>query len=141
MIYLMLIGMVFMIILEIFLGRISLNSLNASSAASDFFVWVQVGIDIYYIPNVSINQALLISMIFSCLCCCHSSEKSIFCWYQQNKSSESKLKFKSLIVAKGSLKLPNLYMIIKQRSPLFPKNLALRTFGELIIVFSQGRKK
>ena len=141
MIYLMLNGTVFMIILEIFLGRISLNSLNASSAASDFFEWVQVGIDIYYIPIVSIDQALLISMIFSCLCCCHSSEKSIFCWYQQNKSSESKLKFKSLIVAKGFLKLPNLHMIIKQRSPLFPKNLALRTFGELIIVFSQGRKK
>ena len=31
-------------------------------------------------------------MAFSCLCCCHSSQKSLF--HQQNKSSESKLKFR-----------------------------------------------
>ena len=40
------------------------------------------------------------------------------------------------MVAKGFLKLPNLYMVIKQKSRSFPRNLALKTFGELPIVFS-----
>ena len=33
-------------------------------------------------------------MVFSCLCCCHSSQKYFFRFYQQNKSSESKVKFR-----------------------------------------------
>ena len=41
-----------------------------------------------------------------------------------------------VIVTKGFLKLPNLIMLIKQKSSLLPKNLALRTSGELLIVFS-----
>ena len=41
-----------------------------------------------------------------------------------------------VIVAKGFLKLPNLHMLIKQKSPLLPRNLALVTSGELLIVFS-----
>ena len=41
-----------------------------------------------------------------------------------------------VIVAKGFLKLPNLCMLLKQKSPSLPRNLALWTFGELQIVFS-----
>ena len=41
-----------------------------------------------------------------------------------------------VIVTKGFLKLPNLIMLIKQKSSLLPKNVALRTSGELLIVFS-----
>ena len=37
--------------------------------------------------------------------------------------------------AKGFLQLPNLYMLLKQKSPLLPRNLALGTFGKLLIVF------
>ena len=33
-------------------------------------------------------------------------------------------------------RLPNLHMLIKQKIILLPRNLALRTFGELLIVFS-----
>ena len=40
-----------------------------------------------------------------------------------------------VILVKGSLKLPNLHMLIKQES-IIPRNLALRTFDELLIVFS-----
>ena len=40
------------------------------------------------------------------------------------------------MVAKGFLKLPNLHMLIKQKSPLLPRNVALVTFGKLPIVFS-----
>ena len=39
-------------------------------------------------------------------------------------------------VAKGFLKLPNLHMLIKQKSLSLPRNSVLRTFGELLIVFS-----
>ena len=41
-----------------------------------------------------------------------------------------------VIVAKGFLKMPNLHMLIKQKSPLLPSNLALKNFAELVIVFS-----
>ena len=37
-----------------------------------------------------------------------------------------------VIVAKAFLKPPNLHMLIKRKSPLLPRNLALVTFGELI---------
>ena len=36
-------------------------------------------------------------MVFSCLCSCHSSKKSLFHLYQQNKPSQSKLKFRQAI--------------------------------------------
>ena len=38
-----------------------------------------------------------------------------------------------IIIAKGSLKLPNLHMLIKQKSHL--RNLALGTYGELPIIY------
>ena len=41
-----------------------------------------------------------------------------------------------VIVAKEFLKLPNLHMPLKQKSPSLPRNLVLGTFGELLIVFS-----
>ena len=41
---------------------------------------------------------------------------------------------------KGFLKLPNLHMLIKQKSPSFSRNLALETFGELLIVSSASDK-
>ena len=41
-----------------------------------------------------------------------------------------------VIIATEFLKLPNLHMLIKQKSPLLPRNLALVTFRKLLIVFS-----
>ena len=38
------------------------------------------------------------------------------------------------IVAKGFCKLPNLFILIKQKSLSPPRNLALATSGELLIV-------
>ena len=40
-----------------------------------------------------------------------------------------------VIIVNGFLKLPNLLMLIKQKSLLLLRNLALGTFGELLIVF------
>ena len=45
-----------------------------------------------------------------------------FCLYQKNKSSESKVKSRQvLIVAKGFLKLQNLHMLLKQESIISQK--------------------
>ena len=41
-----------------------------------------------------------------------------------------------VIVAKGFLKLPNLHMLLKQKSLSLPRNLALGTFGKSLLVFS-----
>ena len=46
--------------------------LGASAAASELREWVQVGTDVY-IPQKISDQASFISMVFSCLCHCHSS--------------------------------------------------------------------
>ena len=57
--------------------------------------------------------------------------------YQKDKCSESKAKFRQdSNCCKRFLKLPNLYMLIKQKIPSLPRNLALGTFGTLLIVFS-----
>ena len=45
----------------------------SASAASEFCEWVQVGIDVVNIPQKISGQASFISIVFSCLCCCHSS--------------------------------------------------------------------
>ena len=41
-----------------------------------------------------------------------------------------------VIIAEGFLKLPNLHMLIKQKSPSLPRNVALRTCGKFPVVFS-----
>ena len=41
-----------------------------------------------------------------------------------------------VIVAKGLLKLPNLCMVLKEKSPSLSTNLAVRAFGKLPLVFS-----
>ena len=43
--------------------------LDVSAASSEFCEWVQIGTDVY----IPAGQVSLISMVFSCLCCCHSS--------------------------------------------------------------------
>ena len=64
-------------------------------------------------------------------------EITFFCLYQREKSSDSKVKLKQASNrCKGFLKLLNLHMLIKQKSPLLPRNLASVTSGELLIVFS-----
>ena len=64
---------------------------SASAAASEFCEWVQVGIDVY-IPHCKYQDKPHSSPWFSVACL--SSCKSFFCYYQQNKSSESKVNFR-----------------------------------------------
>ena len=76
-----------------FHGGISLNS-NASAAASKFCEWVQVGIDAY-IPHLKYQVKPHSSPWSSAACAAAIVHRNhFFHLYQQNKSSESKVKFR-----------------------------------------------
>ena len=102
--------------------------LSASATASDFCEWVQVGIDVY-IPHRKYQVKPQPFPWFSAACVAAIVHRNhFFHLYQQNKPSESKVKF---------MKLPNLHMLLKQKSLLLPRNLALGTFGKLLLAFSR----
>ena len=68
--------------------------LSASAAASEFFEWVQVGIDVY-IPHRKYQVEPHSSPWFSAACAAAIVHRNhFFRLYQQNKSSESKVKFR-----------------------------------------------
>ena len=68
--------------------------LSASAAASEFCEWVQVGIDVY-IPHRKYQIKPHSSPWFSAACAAAIVHRNhFFCFYQQNKSSESKVKFR-----------------------------------------------
>ena len=108
--------------------------LSASAAASDFCEWVQVGTDVY-IPHLKYQvKKSHSSPWFSAVCAAAIVHRNhFFCFYQQNKSIESKVKFRLVIISKGFLKLPNLHMLLKHKSPSLPNNLALGTSWEFLI--------
>ena len=82
--------------------------LSASVAASEFCGWVQVGIDVY-IPHRKYQVKPHSSPWFSAACAAAIVHRNhFFCLYQQNN----------------------------QKKPSLPRNLAHRTFHELLIVFS-----
>ena len=111
--------------------------LSASAAASEFCEWVHVGIDVY-IPHRKYQVKPHSSPWFSADCAAAIVHRNhFFRLYQQNKSSESKVKFRQASNrCKRVLEAANLHMLLKQKSPSFPRSLALGTFGELLIVFS-----
>ena len=130
---LVLIGMVFVIIWEMFYGRVYLNLLFLW--LFEIWEWVQVGIDVYILYlayQVKPNSTPWLSAAFAVAL---AHVKHFFRLYRQNinilnlKWGSSKV----VIFAKGFLKLMNL-LIIKQKSLSPPRNLALMTFGELLIV-------
>ena len=68
--------------------------LSASAAASEFCQWVQVGIDVY-IPHRKYQVKPHSSPWFSAACAAAIVHRNhFFHLYQQNKSSESKVKFR-----------------------------------------------
>ena len=110
--------------------------LGASAATSGFCEWVQVGIDVY-IPHRKYQVKSHSSPWFSAACAAaivHRNITFFICTKEKNLLIQSSDRL--VINAKGFLKLPNLHMLIKQKSPLLPRNLALVTSGELLIVFS-----
>ena len=112
--------------------------LGPSAAVSKFCDWVQVGID-GYMTHRKYQVKPHSSSWFSATCPAAIARRyQLFCLHQQNKSFESKVKFRHANnCLKEFLKLPNLCMLIKQKKGLsHPRNVALGTFGELLIVFS-----
>ena len=89
---------------------------------------------IYPSPKIS-GQFSLISKALSCLCCCHRNH-FIHLYKKDNLLILKQSSDRIVIFVKGFLKLPNFHTLLKQKSPLIPRNLALRTFGGLLIVFS-----
>ena len=68
--------------------------LDAFATASEFCEWVQVGIDLY-IPHRKYQVKSHSSPWFSAACAAAIVHRNhFFCLYQQNKSSESKVKFR-----------------------------------------------
>ena len=67
---------------------------SASAPASEFFEWVQVGIDVY-IPHRKYQMKPHSSPWLSAACAAAIVHRNyFFCLYEQNKSSESKVKFR-----------------------------------------------
>ena len=110
--------------------------LSAFAAASEFCEWVQVGIDVY-IPHCKYQVKPHSSPWFSAACAATIGHRNrFFCLYQKNKSSESKVKFRQAsYCCKRVLEAAKLDTLLKQKSPSLPRNLALGTSGELLIVF------
>ena len=136
MIILVLIEMVFIIICERFHGTIYLNSMLL--VILDFVSVFKL--ELMYIPLYPKYQAEPHSSPWFSVAACAAAiahRNPFFYLYQQNKSSESKVKLRqALIIAAGFLKLSNLHLLIKQKIVSLPRNLACRTFHKLLIVFS-----
>ena len=73
-----------------------ISKLSASAASSEFCEWIQVGIDLYmYLIKMYIRYKSHSSPWFSAACATAIVDRNHFlCLYQQNKSSESKVKFR-----------------------------------------------
>ena len=130
---LVLIGMVAVIMWEIFHGRISLNSvllLLLMNFVSGFRLELM-----YMSLIVSIRSSLTHWFpYFSAACAAAIVHRNhFFRLHQQNK----KVKFRQASNrCKRVLEAAKLNMLIKQKSPLLPRNFALGIFGELPIVLS-----
>ena len=112
--------------------------LGASAAASEFCEWIQVGIDVY-IPHHKYQVKPHSSSWFSAACAAAAivHRNHFFHLYQQNKSSESKVKFRQASNrCKRVLEAAKCAYATKKKSPSLPRNFALGTFGELLVVFS-----
>ena len=111
--------------------------LSASAAGGAFCQWVQVVIDVY-IPHRKYQVKPHSSPWFSAACVAAIVHRNhFFRLYQQNKSSESKVKFRQASNrCKRVLVAAKLAYATRKKSPSLPRNLALGTFGELLIVFS-----
>ena len=107
---------------------------SASAATGEFWERVQVEIDVY-IPHCKYQVKPHSFPWFSAACAAAIVHRNhFFCLYQTDKSSESKVKFKRASKhCKRLLKAAKVAYATKQKSTSLPRDLALRTFGELPI--------
>ena len=106
--------------------------LGASTAASEFCEWVQVGIDVY-IPHHKYQVKLRSSPWFSAACAAAIVHRNhFFRLYQQNKSSESKVKFRQASNrCKRVLETAKLAYATKTKESITSQKLGSRDFWQI----------
>ena len=101
----------------------------SASAASEFCEWVEVGIDVLYISHRKYQIKPHSSPWFSAACAAVIVHRNhLFCFYQKDKSSECKIKFRQ--------PSDHCKRVLEAATLTYAENLALKSFGELPIVFS-----
>ena len=106
--------------------------LSASTAASEFCEWVQVGIDVY-IPHRKYQVKPHSSPWFSAACAAAIVHRNhFFRLYQQNKSSESKVKFRQASNrCKRVLEAAKLAYATKTKESITSQKLGSRDFWQI----------
>ena len=106
--------------------------LSASTAASEFCEWVQVGIDVY-IPHRKYQVKPHPSPWFSAACAAAIVHRNHFIhFYQKNKSSESKVKFRQASNHwKRVLEAIKLAYANKTKESITPQKLGSRDFWQI----------
>ena len=106
--------------------------LGVSTAASEFCEWVQVGIDVY-IPHRKYQVKPHSSPWFSAACAAAIVHRNhFFRLYQQNKSSESKVKFRQASNrCKSVLEAANLAYATKTKESITSQKLGSRDFWRI----------
>ena len=106
--------------------------LSASAAASEFFEWLQVGIDVY-IPHRKYQVKPHSSPWFSAACAAAIVHRNhSFCLHQQNKSSESKVKFRQASNrCKRVLEAAKLAYATKAKGSITSQKLGSRDFWRI----------
>ena len=115
--------------------------LGASTAASEFCEWVQVGIDVY-IPHRKYQVKTHSSPWFSAVCAATIVHRNpFFRLYQQNKSSESKVKFRQASNrCKRVLEAAKLAYATKTKESITSHKLGSRDFWRIAnSVFNKGK--
>ena len=109
---------------------------GSAAAASEFYEWVRVGIDLY-ISHRKYQVKPHSSPWFSASCAAAIVHRNLFfLLYQKDKSSNSKVKFRQACnCCQRVLEAAKLACANKTKESI-PRNLALVIFGELPIVFS-----
>ena len=128
---LVLIGMVFVIIM----GDVPWEDIfkfSASAVASEFREWVQIGIDVY-IPHRKYQLKPHSSPWLSAACAAAIVHRNhFFRLYQQNKSSESKVKFRQASNrCKGVLEAAKLAYATKTKESIISQKLGSRDFWRI----------
>ena len=115
--------------------------LSASAADSEFFEWVQAGIDVY-IPHRKYQVKPHSSPWFSAACAAAIVHRNhFFHLYQQNKSSESKVKFRQASNrCKKVLEASKLAYATKTKEYITSQKLGSRDFWRIVnSVLSKGK--
>ena len=116
--------------------------LCASTAASEFYEWVQVGIDVY-IPHHKYQVKRHSSPWFSAACAAAIVHRfnHFFCLYQQNISSDSKVKFRQASNhSKRVLEVAKLAYTTKTKESITSQKLGSWDFWQIVnSVLNKGK--